>query len=433
MLSAFVTFLVSFIDNIMVGTISNEAVSGVYSANQVTFIFQMAIFGVLEGAGIFIQQFQGINDQDNIRKCFRFKILSALIFLLIAIPLTYFLGKELIGFYSKSDTNSNLILEEGYKYLNLIIISYIPFTFGYIYSTTLREIGETKYAMYASFAAIVVNTLFNAIFILSLNWGAEGAAIATILARIVEMIFLITICKIKKFEFCQKIFNKFSIGKELIINILSKGSLLFINELGFAVGTMLQSLAFSQRDSVLSAISILTTVTNVMTILIQGLSTAIGVMVGQDLGQNDFDKAWKDNKKLNLLAFYMCVITGLILILVANFLPNLFKEVDNEQKSIATKLIIVYGILLVFNCWSITCYYTLKAGGRTLQTLLLDTGSLLLVYVPVAWTLAIFTNLNVIWLYILVRGLDILRALVGFFLVSRKKWLVNLTLENKEV
>lgn len=427
MLSAFVTFLVSFLDNIMVGTVSNTTVSGVYAANQVTYLYNLAIFGVLEGAGIFIQQFNGTNNKDKIKDCFKFKIFVTLIFLLIIIPLTFLLGPSLIRFYSQKDANSSNIIKEGVNYLNLIIISYIPFSIGYIFSTTLRELGETKYAMYASIVAVVTNTLLNALFIFGFKKGAMGAAIATIIARTLEMLFLIFICKLKKYEFSKNILKDLKLNRELSKKILSKSYLLFINEIGFAVGNILQTLAFSQRDSVLSAISILTTISNIITILIQGLSTGIGVIVGQDLGQGDFKKAWVDNKKLNFLGFYMALVTGLILVLLSQVLPNLFKEVDINQKSISSKLIIIYGSLLFANCLSITFYYTLKAGGKTFETLLLDTGFMLIVYVPVSWVLAVFTDFNILYIYLIVRSLDILKMLLGFYLVMKKNWLINLT------
>ncbi len=430
MLSGFVTFLVSFLDNIMVGTVSNEAVSGVYAANQVTYLYNLAIFGLLEGAGVFIQQFTGKKDYDRIRDCYRFKIISSFIFLLIIIPIIYIFGHHLVWQYCKSDTNRNLIFNEAMDYLRLIAISYIPFTIGYIYSTTYREMGLTKYAMYSSIVALVVNTILNLVFILGLKQGAKGAAYATIISRICEMLFLIGLSRLKKFLFFRNVFKPFKFEKGIVKKILSKSYLLFINEIGFALGNILQTLAFSQRDGVLAAISVLTTISNIITILIQGLSVGIGVIVGQDLGQGDFVKARDDNKKLSFLGIYLSLFTGLILVATSFVLPNIFKEIDNEQKKIATKLIIIYGVLLFANCLSIIYYYTLKAGGRTLETLILDTGFMLVVYVPVSWILAMATNLNIIYIYLIVRGLDILKSVLGFILVKRGKWLQNLTIED---
>lgn len=430
MLAEFITFLVSFIDNIMVGSVSNIAVSAVYSANQVTYIFNLAIFGLLEGAGIFIQQFSGKNDTESIRTCVTLKRIFTLIFMIIVLPICYFLGEKLIYVYCKSDTNQTLILEESVNYLHIVIISYIPFSIGYIYSTTLREIGKTKYAMYASMVAIILNTLCNAMFIYVFKLGSKGAAYGTIIARVVEMLFLIIIVRIKHFDFYK--LSSINECRTLFKRILNKSYLLFINELGFACGNMLQSLAFSQRDGVLSSISVLTTVSNIIIILIQGLAVGIGVMVGQDLGTNDFKKAEEDNKKLTQLGLYLSILLSLLLIAISPIIPNMFKEIDSSQKKLATELIIVFASLLVFYMLACCFYYTLKAGGRTVETLLLDTGFMLVVYVPVSWSLAISTNMNIIYIYLIVRSLDALKMILGLILVKRKKWLVNLT-EQSEI
>ena len=425
MLAEFITFLVSFIDNIMVGSVSNNAVSAVYSANQVTYVFNLAIFGLLEGAGIFIQQFSGKNDTESIRTCVTLKRIFTLVFMVIVLPICYFLGEKLIYVYCKSDTNQALILEESVNYLHIVIISYIPFSIGYIYSTTLREIGKTKYAMYASMVAIILNTLCNAMFIYLFKLGSKGAAYGTIIARVVEMLFLIIIVRIKHFDFYKLASIKEC--RTLFKRILNKSYLFFINELGFACGNMLQSLAFSQRDGVLSSISVLTTVSNIIIILIQGLAVGIGVMVGQDLGTNDFKKAEEDNKKLTYLGFYLSILLSLLLIALSPVIPNMFKEIDSTQKKLATELIIVFASLLVFYMLACCFYYTLKAGGRTVETLLLDTGFMLVVYVPVSWSLAISTNMNIIYIYLIVRSLDALKMILGLILVKKKKWLVNLT------
>ena len=89
MMAAFVTFLVTFVDNIMVGSISNEAVSGVYAANEITFVFEISAFGIMEGAGIFLQQFNGIKDKEHIKQCFRYKLIFSLLFLLVFIRVSH--------------------------------------------------------------------------------------------------------------------------------------------------------------------------------------------------------------------------------------------------------------------------------------------------------------------------------------------------------
>ena len=428
MVSAFITFLVTFIDNIMVGSVSNETVSGVYAANEVTFIFELGAFGILEGAGIFIQQFNGAKDEEHMKQCFRYKIGAGILYLIIAIPIVFIFGKYLIALYCQKDSSSNIILSEGIKYLNIIAISYIPYTIGTFYSSSLREIGKTKYAMYASLSAIACNVIFNFIFIILLSWGGQGAALATLVARVVEMIVLILISHHKKMPFCFKAYKGFHIDKDLINSINKKTFLFFINEIGWSVGIMLQSLAFSQRDGVLASISVVTTVSNIIQILINGLSIGIGVMVGSSLGAQEYSKAKYEAKNLNFLGFYSAISIGLILIILSPFIPHLFNKIDPLQKELATKLIIIYGSLLFARIIATSVYFIMKAGGKSFITFIFDTGLMIVLYVPVAWILSYFTTLDLLYIYLIVNSIDIIKMIIGLILFKKISWAENLTL-----
>lgn len=432
MVGAFISFIVSFLDNLMVGTVSNEVVSGVYAANQVTFLFNLAMYGLLEGAGIFIEQYNGPKDYEHIRQCVRYKIFSTILFLIVTVPLVYLFGKDLIYIYSHSDSNSDVILSEGVTYLNIVMISFIPFGISRIFTSTLSETGNTRFIMVSGGVAIASNFIFNLIFIIFLKMGGRGAALATIIARVVELAFILVYLMFKKYPYFEKLFSGFLIEKKLFKEITKKGFLLLINEIGFSLGVVLQSLAFSQRDNVLSAISIVSTISNIFSILIMGLSVGIGVMVGSNLGSDRFKDAIDDNRKLNLLGVYCSLAIGLVLILLSKYIPYLFSEVDASQKVLASKLIIIYGSLLFANCLSLTAYYTLRVGGKALQTLLLDSGLMFVMYVPVAWILAKLTNLDLLYIYLIVRLLDVLKASIGLILVSRHKWVRNITIKNKE-
>ncbi len=430
MISAFISFLVSFLDNIMVGTVSNEAVSGVYAANEVTFLFNLASFGILEAAGIFIEQFNGAKDNKRLKECYMYKILISIVFLIIVIPAVYLFGTKLVHVFCKSDAYYTEIMKQGKSYLYIIAISYIPFMIGYIYSTSLREIGKTKYAMISSIIAVFVNTIFNFIFIMVLKWGVKGAALATIISRIIEMLYLIIISYAKKFEFCYGKISEFKISSSLFKKITSKGWLLFINEVGYATGVMLQSLAFSQRDSVLSSISIVTTISNIFMILINGVSVGIGVMVGGDLGASDYKKAKDDSKKLNWLSLWLSIFIGVILISISRYIPYMFSKVDSSQKLLSTKLIIIYSSLLWASNLAVVSYYTLRVGGKTILTFIFDTGTMAFLFVPLSWILAVLTNLDMLYIYLIIRSIDIFKAILGVILMKKGSWVVNLTLDN---
>ena len=282
--------------------------------------------------------------------------------------------------------------------------------------------------MYASLSAIACNVIFNFIFIILLSWGGQGAALATLIARVVEMIVLILISHHKKMPFCFKAYKGFHINKDLINSINKKTFLFFINEIGWSVGIMLQSLAFSQRDGVLASISVVTTVSNIIQILINGLSIGIGVMVGSSLGAQEYSKAKYEAKNLNFLGFYSAISIGLILIILSPFIPHLFNKIDPLQKELATKLIIIYGSLLFARIIATSVYFIMKAGGKSFITFIFDTGLMIVLYVPVAWILSYFTTLDLLYIYLIVNSIDIIKMIIGLILFKKISWAENLTL-----
>ena len=432
MLHAFVLFIVSFVDNLMVGSISNEAISAVYASNQATFIFIVSSFGVISGAGIFIQQFFGAKDEEHIKQSFRYKLIAATIFLLVVIPLYYIFGKDLIWFYSHSDSNATLILEEGTKYMNIVILSYIPFFYASVYSTSLREIGQAKYSMIAGLIALGVNVLFNSLFIFVFEMGVQGAAIATVMARCVELLCIVIISHKKKIIFCHGAYKNFKIEKQLSQRITKKSIFLFLNEVFWVVGMIMISLAYAQRDNVLSALSVVSTMSDVFGIVFQGLSVGIGVLVGGCLGANEFDKAKDYAKKFYVLGVGIALIATIILCALSPVIPLLFKEINGDQKVLASELIRIYACYIPFFCMCTSSYVILKTGGKTTLTFLLDSVLQWVLYIPIAWLLSMFTNLSLIYIYLAIQSADILKTVLGVLLVKRNTWVQNITINDLE-
>ncbi len=435
MIQSLLAFIVSFVDTFMIGAVSNDAVSAVYAVNQAGYIFLIAGYGVISGAAIFVQQFNGAKDYKHVRQCFRYKWVVMLALLLIMTPLYYIFGKDLIWFYCKSDINNYVIFELGKKYLNIIIVSYVIECVAAIYSDTLREMGKTKIPLIANSISLGINVVFNALFIYvfakkDIIKSVEGIAYATIIARLIELIILVAICKIKKFEFDKRVFSHFRIEKPLLKRLFIKSVPLFFNELFWSTGQVLMTLALSQRNGVLSALSIVSTMSNIFSIIFQGLAIGIGVMVGNTLGSGDLKKAQENNKKLYVIGITISIIVGIFMILFSQIIPLLFVKVDANQKILAGKLIAIYGSLLWAFCMC-TCFYnTLKSGGMAIHTFLMDFISMWCITLPVAWILASLTNIDIVWLYFAVQATDIVKALIGLIFVKQKKWVKNLTISN---
>lgn len=429
MLHAFILFIVNFLDNIMVSSVSNESVSAVYAVNQVTYILMIASYGVIIGAGVFIQQFNGANDVKNMKQAFCYKCLIMLIFLTIAITFFYLVGPKIVYMYCKSDTNSEEIFRLAKIYLYAIILSFIPYCLSIIYTTTVREIGQTKYALIAGSIAFGVNLCLNALFIYVLNLGVFGAALGTIVARILELIAIVYICHHKKFGFCENLFKEFKVEKSLAVKITKKGLVFLANELLWVIGMTMLSLAYAQRENVLSALSVVSSISNIFNIIFQGLSIGIGVLVGAYLGESKFKEAKDYAKKVYMLGLLVSIIFGFFIIVLSPVLPSLFREVTSEQKTLASTMLFGYGFLLWGNCLYCCCYVTLKTGGEAMTTILIDSGMMWCIGVPVAWILALKTDVSLLYIFLFVTSFDIIKFVISYLFVKKEKWVRNLTLD----
>ena len=428
MLHALILFIVNFIDTVMVSSIEYAA-GAVYAVGQTTYILMIAAFGILIGAGVFVQQFKGANDDKSLKEAFCYKIVIMLIFLAIFITVFYFFGHHLIYFYCHNEEHSVEIFALAKEYYYLILLSFIPYGLSMIYTTTVREVGGTKYALYAGAAAFISNVALNALLIYVFNWGVVGAALGTIIARVIELIIIVIISHKLKFSFCHNLFKTFHISKEMATKITKRGMVFFSNELFWVIGMTLLSLSYAQREGVniLDSLSIVGSVGNIFNILFQGLSIGIGVMVGSYLGEGNFESAKDYAKKVYWLGFLASVILGVLIIALSPVIPMMFSKVDPVQKAYASKMLIAYGLLIWGSCLYCCCYVTLKTGGEALTTFFIDSGLMWGVAVPLSWILVKFTNLELLYVYAIVVGIDILKFLVSYVFVKKEKWVKNLT------
>ena len=427
MLHALILFIVNFADNIMISSVSNEAVSAVYAVNQATYILMIASFGVIIGAGVFIQQFNGAKDYKSLKQVFCYKIIVMLIFLIVFITIYYLFGHHLVYFYCHNDANADVIYTLGKEYLYVMILSYIPYCLSIIYTTTVREIGDTKYALIAGACAFIANVILNAFFIYVLEMGVTGAALGTVISRIIELVVIVFICHRKKFSFCDNLLKTFMIEKKLAKEITKKGIVFLANELFWVIGMTLLSLAYAQRENVLSSLSVVSSIGNIFNIIFQGLSIGIGVIVGSYLGEGKFKEAKDYAKKVYRLGFLISVLFGIMIIILSPVIPHMFKEVDITQKQIASEMLVAYGLLIWGSCLYCCCYVTLKTGGEATTTFLIDSGLMWIVAVPTAWILVLFTDVPLLYVYAIITGFDAVKFLISYFFVKKDKWLNNLT------
>lgn len=430
-----ITNVVSLLDNVMVGRVGTLQMSAVTIVNQLMFVFYLCIFGGMAGAGIFSTQYAGANDNDGIRHCMRMKVIIGVLMSGIAIGIFLILKEPLIKMYIAENTSAEdtaATIKYALDYLNVMLIGLLPFAIMQIYASSLREIGETKLPMLASVTAILVNLVFNYFLIFGKFGfpclGVKGAAIATVISRFVEagMIVLVVTVKRKKYPFVIGLFKKFSIPWKLSKQIIVKGMPLLVNEFLWSSSMAVLLQCYSTRGiTVLSAVNIANTVNNLFNVVFLTMGNAVAIIVGQHLGANRIDEAKKSVWQLLTLSVGCCVVMGGIMACLAPFIPHIYNT-EPEVKRLATYFLFTVAALMPVFAFAHNCYFTLRSGGRTIITFLFDSAFSWVIVVPLGWFLAGYTSLPILPLYIMLQSLDIIKCVIGFFMVKKGMWIRNI-------
>ncbi|MBQ7077308.1 MAG: MATE family efflux transporter [Lachnospiraceae bacterium] len=433
-----ITNFVNLLDNLMVGQLGTEMMSGVSIINQLMMVYAISIFGMVSGASIFSTQFYGQGNNEGMRHTFRFKMISSVIITLIWMVVFFLFRSGLINLFLHDDgtgVDLNLAFSSAENYLYIMLIGLIPFTFSQVYASTLREMGQTILPMIASIAAVVINFVGNYILIFghfgAPKLGVQGAAIATVASRFIEafIVLIWTHANEKKFQFMVGVYKSLYIPMSLVKQIFVKGMPLLLNETLWSVSQAMLTQAYSTRGlSAVAAFNISGTVGNLFNVIFISMGSAIAILVGQRLGAGDLDGAYDTDRKLLFVSLITGLLTGALMLIFAPQFPKLYNTSD-EVRHLATMLLCVNACYyVVYSVYNAT-YFTLRSGGKTMLTFFFDSFSLLLLSVPVAYALTMLTTLPLYVCFALVQGIEACKCVVGVILIKKKIWLVDLVKE----
>ena len=430
-----ITNFVSLLDNIMVGQCGTEAMSGVAIVNQLIFVYFLCTFGGSAGAGIFTAQYYGIRDDEGIQHTFRYKFWLMLVLSAITVTILLIWGKDLIQLYLRGNDEGGdpvLALSYGQEYLHIILLSIPAIMMSQVYSSTLRECGETVTPMKAGVIAVLINLTFNWLLIYgNLGFpklGVRGAAIATVISRYVEITIVIVWSHLhaKKFTFIQGIWKSVKVPLRLAGKFFVKGAPLLVNETLWSLGIAALTQRYSLRGiSVVAAQNISSTVSNIFNIVFIAMGDAVAIIIGQLLGAGKMKQAKDEDNKIIAFSVFSAFIVGSIMFATAGLFPQIYNTSD-EAKTIATQLIMVTAVTMPHVAFLHTAYFTMRSGGRTIITFLFDSVFMWVVSVPAAVLLTKFTDLYVVWVYLIVNMLDWIKCIVGFILLKKNVWMNNI-------
>lgn len=430
-----ITNFVGLLDNIMVGRIGTEQMSGIAIVNQLLMVFNLAIFGAISGVGIFSAQFFGCKNHQGVRHTLRFKIYVCMGILVLGIFALVAGGEQLIMLYLHGEGNDQALqatLAYGKEYLWVMLAGLFPFVIEEVYASTLREGGETKVPMIAGVVAVLVNLALNYLLIFGKfgfpELGVVGAAIATVISRYVQAAVVIvwTHRNPDKMPFIVGAYRELRVPAQLTWNITKKGTPLMFNEILWSAGVAIMTQCYSTRGlDAVAALNISTVISNLFNVVFVAMGSAVSIIVGQLLGAGKMEEAMDTDRKLIAFAVLSSVAIGAVVVLLAPLFPQLYNTSD-EVKRLAALLLRVAAVCMPVFAFLHTTYFTLRSGGKTIITFLFDSVFLWCVSIPVAYVLSRHTAMAIASLYLSCQMLDLIKCVIGFVLVKKGVWLNNI-------
>ena len=446
-----ITSAVNLLDNLMVGSLGEESLTAVSVVNQILMVFNLTIFGGLSGVSIFGAQFAGKGDVDGMRQSFRAKLYFGVAVAVIGIALLWGFDETFIGIFLAGEADANraaLALAEGCDYLHIMLFGLFPFMLVQAYAGSMREMGKTFATMVASVIAILTNLVLNFLLIYQTReltvlgetftmWGAgmgvRGAAMATVIARFVEMFIVLIYAHLhqERYIFLKGAFRNGYVPMRLLRRIAITGTPLMLNEVFWSLGMTFINQCYSTRGmTALAALNITSTAWNLFCIIMFAMGNAVSIMVGQCLGQGDKRGARETDTRLIFITVVSHIVLGGLLACLAGIIPNWFAVTD-EAKHLASQTLIIAGVSLPIHAFLHATYFTIRSGGKTFITFLFDSVYTWCVPAVLAFVLSRYTGASVVTMYFCIQFIDVTKLVIGLFMLRSDFWANDLTASNK--
>lgn len=430
-----ITNMVTLVDNVMVGSLGTEAMTAVSIVGQLIFVYNLAVFGGISGPGIYGAQYYGQRNMEGFRNTVRIKMWICAFCALLGTVLFLGFGREMIGLYLHGESvtvDAAVTLDYAMQYLNIMLLTIVPFVITQIYASSLRETGDSVKPMAAGIVSVCVDIVFNYLLIYGKfgfpKLGVRGAAIATLMARVIEMLVVIIWAHMQKekHEFLPGLYRTLRVPKEIALKIIKKGLPIFFNEFLWAGGIAALTQAYSVRGlEIIAGLNISNAICNLLNVVFVALGSAVGILIGQTLGASEYERAKKNAFQLMWFTGALCVLLSVILISLSGVFPQ-FYDTTEQVRDYGQYFIIVTALFFPVQGFLNALYFTLRSGGKTMITFLFDSVYTWVVPLPVAFLLCHFTALPILFVYAVIQAADIIKVIVGYILIKKGLWISNI-------
>ncbi len=422
--------VVNMIDTMMIGSLGSTAIAAVGLANKVFFVMTLLVFGIVSGSGILAAQFWGSGDIKNIRK-----VLGLALSLAVGAAILFFLPAVFCPQLTmRIFTTSEATIRIGASYLAVAAFSYPFIAASNTYVAMMRAVGQVKEPVIISCCTIVINVFFNYVLIFGRfgapQLGVVGAAIATVIARVVETLALLTVIYGRKSVIACGLSGLFGYTGLFLRKFFATATPVIFNEFIWGLGVTMYSLVYGRMgDNAVASITVATTVQDILTVLFQGLGAATAVILGNEMGAGNLKRAERYAKNFLILQFLLTLVVSAFCMATRSLVIDMY-QVTGEVAAGVNLCLLVFSFYLpvkMFNYANIVG--VLRSGGDTRVCLFLDCSGVWLIGIPMAVLGGMILKQPIHIVYAMVLIEEIYKAVLGYFRYRQKKWLRNLAVE----
>ncbi|MBQ5999298.1 MAG: MATE family efflux transporter [Treponema sp.] len=422
----------SLIDQIMIGRLGSEAISGIGLAGKFTSIYSVILAAIVTTAGILISQYFGAKNKKGINSSFFLLLYSSVIFGIFFFVFSVFFPVKIMAVYSKDVPT---ILEAA-SYLRWRAPGYFPIVGTMFISTMLRNMKKAKLPAVAGISSIIINTVLNWVLIFGIGifprLGSKGAALATSISQIFEMfvVLFLFIGESKRQNIHLKpIFHFSYVFITKVRNILLP---ILAGEFLWALGENMYAVIYGHLGTEpCAAMTLMYPIQGIATGALCGVANAAGIIVGNSLGSGDDEKAWKNAMSFVRLTLCAGVLIGIFVWVISPFYVRLFK-VPLETRAVTIKILAAFSVIFTAKVFNMVIGGgVLQSGGQTKFLTLINIIGTWGFGVPLGFVSAFVFHFPIWWVYFMLSLEEIVRVLISIKLLFSRKWMKNVTVEEK--
>ena len=428
MIQNLVTSLLNMADTIMVGRLGEVEIAAVGIANQYFFFFIMILVGLCGGCSVFISQYWGKKDFTNIKRVLGLGLVSVLIVSIVFLVAGFINPSRIISFFNKD----SIVIELGGKYLFIVLFSYIFTAVTFIYSYSLRSIGNTIVPLTVNIAALLCNVFFNYVLIFGKfgapALGVEGAAIATLISRVIEAIILVFLVYKDNGVLAANLTELIELNMDFVKKSYKIIVPVLLNDVLWAMASLIYSVVYGRMGTgPTAAIQITNTVSNMFMIVTFGMASASAIMIGNSIGEGKEDQTIDYAKKFMGISLYLSIILGAVLALTSPLILDLFNVSNEVRHSTLIMLYIISFIFIVRFLGMVIIVGILRGSGDARSSLIIEGSTMWFIGVPLTIMGAFLFKLPVHLVYALAILEEVAKLILGLIRLKSRKWIINIT------